>query len=259
MKNRPQDPKPERESDEELISEDRAQPKFHLSQTDCIEFLRGLPTASMDCIVTDPAYSGMNKYLNLGRGRIVGDYQNSKTDNWFEEFDDDPATYRIFLNECNRVLKDESHIFIMFDSYSLLTLGSLVREVFDVKNIIVWDKVNIGMGHYFRRQHELIVFASKGKKKLPRRNIPDVWTVKRVYKAEYPTQKPVEVFSRMLEASVVPGMNVCDPFTGSGSSAIAALRAGCNFYGSDISDRAIDIATQRCSQFLNSGIDPSRA
>jgi len=216
-----------------------------IERADCIDFLKSLEDESVDLIVTDPAYSGMNQHLNFGRGRIVGDYQKGRTEKWFAEFHDDPENYREFLRQCHRVLRNNRHIYIMFDSFSLLTLGPIVREVFDVKNVIVWDKVNLGMGHYFRRRHEHIVFASKGKRKLNRRDIPDVWRIKRVHKAEYPTQKPVELFELMLAGSANPGYVVCDPFVGSGSSAVAALKFGCSFVGCDISKKAVKIAKSR--------------
>ncbi len=194
--------------------------------------------------------------MQFGHGRIVGHYGEAGNDKWFTEFSDDPDTYRVFLAECNRVLRDDRHIYIMFDSFSLLTLGPVVREVFNVKNLIVWDKINVGMGHYFRRQHETIMFASKGKRKLSRRDLRDVWPVKRLHGAAYPTQKPVEVFARMLTGSVEPGMVVCDPFVGSGSSAVAALQAGCHFVGADSSERAVELARSRCEAVLASGADP---
>ena len=227
-----------------------------VEHADCLQFLRSLPDCSIDCIVTDPAYSGMNQHLQFGSGRIVGDYQSARTAKWFVEFHDDPETFTVFLNECRRVLRDDRHIYIMFDSFSLLTLGASVRTVFEVKNLLVWDKVNIGMGHYFRRRHEMIVFASKGHRKLARRALADVWAIKRLHRAPYPTQKPVALFSRMLEGSVEPGMVVCDPFTGSGSSAVAALAAGCRFVGADCSARAVAIATWRCDQVLAGAADP---
>src|SRR5256885_1905771 len=222
-------------------------PTFRIELATCIDFLNSLADESVDLIVTDPAYSGMNQHLNFGRGRIVGDYQNGRTDKWFDEFHDNPKHYRQFLIECHRVLRSNRHAYIMFGSYSLLTLGPIVREVFDVKNIIIWDKMNLGMGHYFRRRHEHIVFASKGKRKLNRRDMPDVWRIKRVHKAEYPTQKPVELFEMMLTASAQPGYVVCDPFVGSGSSALAALKCGCPFVGCDISKKAVEISRRRCA------------
>jgi site-specific DNA-methyltransferase (adenine-specific) len=225
---------------------------------DCLRFLRSLPAESVDLIVTDPAYSGMNQHLQLGRGRIVGVYRSAGQAGarWFTEFHDDPETYRVFLDECHRVLRQHRHIYIMFDSFSLLSLAPLVREVFAVKNVLVWDKINLGMGHYFRRRHELILFAAKGHRKLNTKDRADVISIKRIYRAPYPTQKPVAVFGAMVEPSVEPGFVVCDPFVGAGAAAIAALKAGCTFVGADLSERAVEITKWRSATFLETGQDP---
>lgn len=229
-------------------------------QNDAIGFLKSLPEESVDLIVTDPAYSGMNNKLKLGRGRIVGNYSDKGKDQakWFSEFEDTPENYREFLSECKRVLKKKTgHIYIMFDSFSLLTLGPIVRECFDVKNLITWDKVNMGMGHYFRRRHEYIMFATNGNnKKINNRSFPDVWRFKRIHNSKYPTQKPVEIFQTMIFASAKKGDVVCDPFLGSGSAAIAAIKNGCKFIGTDISDKAIEVSTERIKTFIDSEIDP---
>jgi site-specific DNA-methyltransferase (adenine-specific) len=144
----------------------------------------------------------------------------------------------------------------MFDSYSLLSLGNIVRSYFDVKNLITWDKVNIGMGHYFRGRHEYIIFATNGNtRKIKNRKFPDVWRFKRIHNSAYPTQKPVEVFQAMIYASAEDGFTVCDPFLGSGSSAIAAIKNNCHFIGCDISEKSISISTNRINEFINSSID----
>ncbi|MFN2582327.1 MAG: site-specific DNA-methyltransferase [Candidatus Dormibacteria bacterium] len=232
------------------------QPRWRVQQSDCIEFLRGLPAESVDVIVTDPAYSGMNQHMRFGHGRIVGHYHKAGNTRWFREFEDNPETYGRFLAECRRVLRDGSHIYVMFDSFSLLSLGALMRDHFDVKGVLVWDKVAIGMGHYFRRRHEHIVFASKGRRPVARRDLPDVWTVPRIRRGAYPTQKPVALFSLMLEASAQPGDVVCDPFAGSGSSAVAALRRECRFVGADIDVTAVELTTMRCRTFEATRVDP---
>jgi site-specific DNA-methyltransferase (adenine-specific) len=231
-------------------------PGAELREQDCVEFLDSLPPESVDLIVTDPGYSGMNQHMRFGRGRIVGDYGKDGNHRWFTEFRDDPETFRRLLAACHRVLRDARHVYIMFDSFSLLSLAPLVREHFDVKCLIVWDKVHLGMGHYFRRRHEQIVFAAKGHRRMARRDLPDVWAVRRLHRAAYPTQKPVELFSRMLEASAEPGYTVCDPFVGSGSSAVAAVRAGCSFVGADIDPRAVALARRRCESVLAGDADP---
>jgi site-specific DNA-methyltransferase (adenine-specific) len=69
----------------------------------------------------------------------------------------------------------------------------------------------------------------------------------------------VEVFEAMLAGSAEPGYLVCDPFVGSGASAIAALRRGCRFVGADVSEAAIAFAQARIDQFLATGQDPAQA
>lgn len=233
--------------------------RVKIYKDDAISFLKKLPPNSIDIIATDPAYSGMNNKLQLGKGRIVGKYSDKGTEDgkWFGEFEDTEENYSLFLTECQRVLKKSTgHIYIMFDSYSLLTLGNIVRNYFEVKNLITWDKVNIGMGHYFRRRHEYIIFATNGNtRKIRNRKFPDVWRFKRIHNSKYPTQKPVEVFQAMIHASSEKDFTVCDPFTGSASSAIAAIKNNCKFVGCDISEKSIEISQERISKFLAKGKD----
>lgn len=225
-----------------------------IANDDCISFLHRCKANSIDLIATDPAYSGMNNRLKLGRGRIVGKYAEKGTENgkWFGEFEDSKENYIKFLSACKRVLKKETgHIYIMFDSYSLLTLGSLVRNYFDVKNLITWDKVNMGMGHYFRRRHEFIIFATNGNnRKIKNRSFPDIWRFKRIHNAKYPTQKPVELFQTMIYASASDGFVVCDPFMGSGSSAIAAIKNNCNYIGCDASKKSFITVKERIMNYI---------
>jgi site-specific DNA-methyltransferase (adenine-specific) len=231
-------------------------PPWRVEQDDCMQFLASLGDGSVDVITTDPAYSGMNEHMSFGHGRIVGRYGDPGNARWFTEFRDDPAAFLAFLRECHRVLRDGGHVYVMFDSFSLLSLGHLMRDVFAVKNLIVWDKVNLGMGHYFRRRHETVVFATKGHRRLSRRDLPDVWQVRRIHRGLYPTQKPVALFAHMLAGSAEPGMTVCDPFVGSGSSAVAALRAGCVVAAADIDPRAVALSTERCAAVCAGLADP---
>lgn len=240
--------KPVFESQDERIS---------LFQDDAISFLKSLPAASVDIVITDPAYSGMNQRLKLGRGKIIGKYADAGQNGakWFEEFHDTDENYKAFLKECYRVLRNNRHIYIMFDTYSLLSLAPIAREIFEVKNVLCWDKANIGLGHYFRRRHEFILFASKGKRHLNSKSIPDIWKIKRVSASKYPTQKPTEVFELMLKGSAEKDFVVCDPFVGSGSSAIAAIKSNCKFIGCDTSEKAISVSMERIKEFLKTKTD----
>lgn len=236
-------------------------PNVRLVHGDALELLRSLPDASVDLVVTDPAYNGMNQHLKLGKGRIVGQYESrGDGERWFDEFDDSPGNYAEFCAQVARVLGPDKPAYLMFDAYSMLTLGSIVREHFQVKNVVTWDKVAIGMGHHFRRQSEFVLYVTTGKAKLSRRDVSDVWRIRRVHRAGYPTQKPIELFEAMIAASVggraSSDVVVCDPFLGSGSSAVAALRQGCSFVGGDTAEASITAATARIAAHRAGAPDP---
>lgn len=243
---------------EHLLSDGR---RALLHRMDAIKLLRSLPDASVDLLVTDPAYNGMNQHLQLGKGRIVGTYQaRGDGERWFDEFDDSPGNYATFCAEVARVLGPDRAAFLMFDAYSMLTLGSVVREHFFVKNVITWDKVAIGMGHNFRRQSEFLLYVTTGKAKLSRRDVSDVWRIRRVHRAGYPTQKPIELFEAMVAAAIGPRATsdvvVCDPFLGSGSAAVAALRQGCSFVGGDTAHASLEAAGARIAALRAGEPDP---
>jgi DNA modification methylase len=66
----------------------------------------------------------------------------------------------------------------------------------------------------------------------------------------------VKLFEFMVQASAEPGFLVCDPFCGSGSSAVAAMRGGCDFIGADIDARAVDLSVERLGALVATGHDP---
>ena len=68
----------------------------------------------------------------------------------------------------------------------------------------------------------------------------------------YPTQKPESLLERVLEASSKEGDIVFDCFMGSGTTGVAALKAGRKFIGIETSDHYFDVATQR----LKTAIEP---
>lgn len=71
----------------------------------------------------------------------------------------------------------------------------------------------------------------------------------------YPTQKPIALLKRIIEASTNPGDVILDPFCGCGTAIAAALELGRRWIGIDISIRAIDIIEDRL--YVNHGLVPS--
>jgi site-specific DNA-methyltransferase (adenine-specific) len=61
----------------------------------------------------------------------------------------------------------------------------------------------------------------------------------------YPTQKPVALLERIIEASSNPGDVVLDPFCGCGTTIEAALNTGRRWVGIDVADVAVDVIRGR--------------
>jgi site-specific DNA-methyltransferase (adenine-specific) len=83
--------------------------------------------------------------------------------------------------------------------------------------------------------------------------IADVWDIpllnpKAKERAGYPTQKPVLLLERIIGLVTSPGDLVLDPFTGSGTTLVAAELLGRNSLGIDIAAEAVQLATQRLEQ-----------
>lgn len=61
----------------------------------------------------------------------------------------------------------------------------------------------------------------------------------------HPTQKPVALYEYLIKTYTHPGYLICDPFMGSGTTAVAARNLGRHYIGCDLSQEYVDIANQR--------------
>lgn len=128
-------------------------------------------------------------------------------------------------------------------------------QLYELNDGVVTHNCSIGMGYHYRSRYEFILFFEKGKRKLHDLGIADVITQKRIRNG-YPTEKPVEVSEVLVKQSSEEGALIVDPFMGSGSVGLAALRNGRHFAGADISASAYDTAKQR---FEAEGAVPAQA
>ncbi len=62
---------------------------------------------------------------------------------------------------------------------------------------------------------------------------------------DHPSPKPIQFMERLLKRVCLAGQIILDPFMGSGTTGVAALRHGCNFIGVEISDKYFRIAERR--------------
>jgi site-specific DNA-methyltransferase (adenine-specific) len=125
---------------------------------------------------------------------------------------------------------------------------------------LVWDKCTIGMGYHYRARYEFVLFFEKGKRRLNDLGVADVIAVPRI-RGGYPAEKPPEVAEVLIAQSTQPGELVADPFMGSGSVGVAALRLGRRFLGNDLNPEAVAITERRLRELTGTSaasVPPAR-
>lgn len=221
-------------------------PLFDLAKLDAVEWLRLQPAESVDLIVTDPAYESLEKHRAVGTTTRLKHSKASSND-WFSVFPN--ARFGELFAEAFRVLKRNTHLYLFCDAETMFVAKpEAERAGFRFWKPLVWDKQTIGMGYHYRARYEFVLFFEKGKRRLNDLGIADVIPVPRVHRG-YPAEKPPAVSEVLIRQSTAPGEVVADPFMGSGSVGIAALRAGRRFIGTDLNPEAVRLSAERMRRF----------
>lgn len=212
-------------------------------------------------VVTDPPYSsgGMfrgdraqtttDKYTVGGTRRVHPDFGGDNMDQ---------RTYALWSREWMRAAFDlvpDGGVLLCFTDWRQLptTTDAVQLAGFVWRGIIPWDKtpgVRPNMG-CFRAQCEYVLFATRGGFKPFKKICAEGLVREHVHAAtkEHIAQKPVEVMAHLL--SILPeGATVVDPFMGSGSTGVAAVRAGINFIGIETDAHFCDVAARRIGDEL---------
>jgi site-specific DNA-methyltransferase (adenine-specific) len=215
---------------------------FVLSTQDAVDWLREQPAESIDLVITDPAYESLEKHRAIGTTTRLKHSKSSSND-WFQIFPN--ARFAELFREVFRVLRRNTHFYLLCDAETMFVAKPVAEEAgFRFWKPLVWDKRTIGMGYHYRARYEFILFFEKGKRRLNNLGVADVITVPRV-RGGYPAEKPWEVAEVLINQSSVGGEIVADPFMGSGSVGVAALKLGRRFLGNDLNPEAVQTAGQR--------------
>jgi len=197
----------------------------------------------VDLIFADPPYFLSNDGITCHAGRMVsvnkGEWDRSRGPDANHEFN------RAWLEACQRVLKPHGTIWVSGTAHIIHSVGFAMQQLaFKLLNDISWVKPNPPPNlscRYFTHATETLIWAAKNKKskhtynyKLMRelaggKQMKSVWTIPAPDRDEkrfgkHPTQKPVALLERIIQAASNPGDLVLDPFMGGGTTAVAALR-----------------------------------
>ena len=211
---------------------------------DCLEVLEQVEDESVDLCIIDPPYN--MDYHGRGKVNTFTEIKNDKMDDVAHS-----SWLKKVIEELYIRLKNDTAIYVFVDFRNYPRFYNVIKEYFDIKNCIVWDKCSIGMGQSYRFQHEFIIYAVKGKPQLnfTKKNVADILRLKRDSVADYvhPTQKPVELMEKLVQYSSNVGDTVLDCFAGSGSTLVASKRNKRNFIGVEIEEKYCKIIAERLS------------
>lgn len=242
---------------------------FTLIKGDCIELLNQFEF-KFDMIFADPPYHLSNNGFSVHSGKKVS--VNKGIWDKSQGYEKDYLFDREWLSVCRNKLKDNGTIWISGTYHNIFSIARCLTELdFKILNCITWVKTNPPPNlscRYFTHSAEYILWARKNSKNPHFYNyelmkeinggtqMRDVWNLPSIAKWEkscgkHPTQKPLCVLSRIIQASTKEGAWILDPFTGSSTTGIAANLLGRRFLGIDIDNEFLQISKARKEEIIS--------
>ncbi len=238
-------------------------------QGDCLALFSTIPDNSIDVTFADPPFNLKKKYNSNKDSLQLQEYLN-----WCERW----------INEMVRVTKPTGSIFLHNIPKWLTYFSSFLNKTAHFKHWISWDAPTAPMGKSLQPSHYGILFYAKNIKQLkyyeirhPHKRcrkchylhkdyggkkgslhpfgplVSDVWTdIHRIkhnkYRDKHPCQLPIHLLERIILMSSDEGDVILDPFSGTGTTAIAAKRLGRNYIGFELDSEYVRIAESKIEQ-----------
>jgi adenine-specific DNA-methyltransferase len=181
---------------------------------DCLSVMPTIPSQSIDLVVADPPY--LVNYVPRDRRTVENDVNND----WLL-----PAYAEIY-----RLLKPNTFCVSFYGWPQADQFMSVWKRVgFSPVSHLVCVKEYPSRIGYTQSFHEDLFLLAKGRPPKPRDPIGSVLNWHYTGNPLHPTQKPVEVIQKLIEAFSKRGDVVLDPFAGSGTTGVAACNHGRQF------------------------------
>jgi len=230
-----------------------------LYQGDAMQVLQSL--GLVDALVTDPPYSSgglfrgdrmqapLDKYIQGGPAQRAVHNANFSGDNR-------DARSWAFWSSCwlslaQRLVRPGGYVMMFTDWRQLpASTDALQAGGFIWRGLVPWDKTGSARAPhkgYFRHQCEYVVWGTNGPCPAATHGGPWPGLVREPVNPReklHMTGKPVALMEALVQA-VPPGGVILDPFMGSASTGVAALRAGRRFIGIEQDAHYFNVACER--------------
>lgn len=245
-----------------------------LYKIDCIRFMDILidkyPEGIFDMIFADPPYFLSNGGITCHAGKMVkvdkGDWDKSKGIEENHQFN------LSWLSRCQKLLKKDGTIWVSGTHHVIYSVGFAMQQLgMKILNDISWEKPNPPPNlscRYFTHATETIIWAAKNykskhffnyeamKKLNKNKQMKNVWIIpapngeEKIY-GKHPTQKPVALLERIILASTRENELIFDPFSGSSTTGVAAIKLNRYFVGCELEEEYISLSIKRIKSIIN--------
>lgn len=238
---------------------------------DCLELFKKIPDNSVDMTFADPPFNLHKKYTSYKDNLEFQQYLD-----WCEKW----------IAEMVRVTKPTGSIFLHNIPKWLTYYATYLNKFAHFKHWIAWDAPTAPMGKSLQPSHYGILFYTKEPKgakiyelRYPHKRdrkqgfllkdyggkkdelhpfgplVSDVWTdihrIKHNSKRDpHPCQLPLHLMDRLILLATDENDIVLDPFSGTGTTAIASKRLGRKYIGFELDEKYVDISRQKLEQVV---------
>jgi site-specific DNA-methyltransferase (adenine-specific) len=237
---------------------------FTLYHGDSLDLLTRLGGVKANLIFADPPYFLSNDGITCQSGQMVSVNKGS----WdrLTSVTDMHAFNTAWLERCRERMHPDGSIWVSGTRHVIYSVGFAMQQIgLKLLNEITWEKPNPPPNlscRYFTHSTETLLWAATSyrsrhtfnydemRRANGGRQMKAVWTMTAPGSAEkaegrHPTQKPLALLERIVIASSRPGDVVVDPFNGSGTTGLAALRLGRRYIGIDSNLEFLELTRRR--------------
>lgn len=226
---------------------------------DCLTILPLIPAVTVDAVISSPPYNTLPQSHNPSG--LHGERQ-SGVNKWIERAANSYPDYR----EETEYQKWIVNVFELCRSAccGLVWINHKIRYrdgeaihparmfPWPIYSEVIWDRCGsmaLNCKRYAPSTEHLIGFGKPVVWNDELNKLMSVWRIGFDRdENDHPCAFPVEIAQRPIESSSPLGGTILDPFTGSGTTAVACIRTGRRFLGCEIEPRYFDIAVKRIEQ-----------
>lgn len=233
-----------------------------VEKTDCFDRMPKLPASSFELILTDPPFliSKKSGFSNGGSWNNANDKSLRKTPpkTYFGKWDTVDIDFNEMFKQFYRLLKDGGYCIVFVDIWKAGIMKMLAeKHRFKQPRLCRWDKTNPvpvnSKRNYLSNGSEYFITFTKGVKPTFNseydRGIYSYPICSGKERTKHTTQKPLALISELVKKHSNAGDTVFDPFAGSGTTAVACMNLGRNFYMIEKDNTYYEIMTNRISKY----------